>query len=76
MSPLPDVRADRPQDRASLSVARPKPSSGDHSLDDQRLFSNIVGGVISPLLANVYLHYVLDEWFVQAVQPVCEAGRI
>ena len=27
------------------------------------------GGVISPLLANVYLHYVLDEWFAQQVQP-------
>jgi RNA-directed DNA polymerase len=27
------------------------------------------GGVISPLLANVYLHYVLDEWFVREVQP-------
>ena len=26
------------------------------------------GGVISPLLANVYLHYVLDVWFEQAVQ--------
>lgn len=27
------------------------------------------GGVISPLLANIYLHYVLDEWFQQQVQP-------
>src|SRR6202022_2479229 len=27
------------------------------------------GGVISPLLANVYLHYVLDEWFEQIVKP-------
>ena len=27
------------------------------------------GGVISPLLANVYLHYVLDQWFAQEVQP-------
>ena len=27
------------------------------------------GGVISPLLANVYLHYVLDEWFAAEVQP-------
>jgi RNA-directed DNA polymerase len=27
------------------------------------------GGVISPLLANVYLHYVLDEWFAVQVQP-------
>ena len=27
------------------------------------------GGVISPLLANVYLHYVLDSWFRKEVQP-------
>jgi RNA-directed DNA polymerase len=27
------------------------------------------GGVISPLLANIYLHGVLDEWFVHEVQP-------
>jgi group II intron reverse transcriptase/maturase len=27
------------------------------------------GGVISPLLANIYLHEVLDQWFVRQVQP-------
>ncbi|MBT8406075.1 MAG: group II intron reverse transcriptase/maturase [Deltaproteobacteria bacterium] len=27
------------------------------------------GGVISPLLANIYLHYVLDEWYDQEVKP-------
>ncbi len=27
------------------------------------------GGVISPLLANVYLHYVLDVWFEEVVKP-------
>jgi group II intron reverse transcriptase/maturase len=27
------------------------------------------GGVISPMLSNVYLHYVLDEWFVEVVRP-------
>jgi group II intron reverse transcriptase/maturase len=32
------------------------------------------GGVISPLLANVYLHYVLDVWFEQVVKP-CLKGR-
>ena len=32
------------------------------------------GGVISPLLANVYLHYVLDVWFAEVVQP-CLKGR-
>ncbi len=27
------------------------------------------GGVISPILANVYLHEVLDKWFVEQVKP-------
>ena len=27
------------------------------------------GQVISPLLANMYLHYVLDEWFEHEVKP-------
>jgi len=27
------------------------------------------GGVISPLLANIYLHEVLDQWFEREVQP-------
>jgi len=27
------------------------------------------GSVLSPLLANVYLHYVLDQWFEREVKP-------
>ena len=27
------------------------------------------GGVISPLLANIFLHHVLDDWFVKQVEP-------
>ena len=27
------------------------------------------GGVVSPMLSNVFLHYVLDEWFEREVQP-------
>lgn len=27
------------------------------------------GGTISPLLSNIYLHYVLDEWFEEQIQP-------
>jgi len=27
------------------------------------------GGIVSPLLANLYLHEALDHWFVQEVQP-------
>lgn len=26
------------------------------------------GGVISPLLANIFLHYVLDEWYVKEIK--------
>jgi RNA-directed DNA polymerase len=28
------------------------------------------GGSISPLLSNIYLHYVLDEWFHEQIQPL------
>jgi len=27
------------------------------------------GGVVSPLLSNIFLHYVLDLWFVRDVKP-------
>jgi group II intron reverse transcriptase/maturase len=27
------------------------------------------GGVISPMLSNIFLHYVLDEWVEQVVKP-------
>lgn len=27
------------------------------------------GGVVSPILANVYLHHVLDKWFATEVRP-------
>ena len=27
------------------------------------------GGVISPLIANIFLHHVLDEWYVKQVKP-------
>jgi group II intron reverse transcriptase/maturase len=30
------------------------------------------GGLISPVLANVYLHYVLDMWFALAVKKHCK----
>ena len=29
------------------------------------------GGIVSPVLANVYLHYVLDLWFLKVVKPRC-----
>ncbi len=32
------------------------------------------GGVISPLISNVFLHYVLDLWFEQEVKPRLRCG--
>jgi group II intron reverse transcriptase/maturase len=29
------------------------------------------GGIVSPVLANVYLHYILDQWFEQEIKPKC-----
>ena len=32
------------------------------------------GGPLSPLLANIYLHYVLDLWFTRVVRPRCQGS--
>jgi group II intron reverse transcriptase/maturase len=32
------------------------------------------GGIISPILANVYLHYALDLWFEKAFQRTCSGS--
>ncbi|MFT5085376.1 MAG: RNA-directed DNA polymerase [Lentisphaeria bacterium] len=34
------------------------------------------GGSISPISANIYLHYVIDEWFEHVVKPSCEGDAI
>jgi RNA-directed DNA polymerase len=34
----------------------------------------VQGGVASPLLSNIYLHYVLDEWFTDTVLPRMEGS--
>ena len=45
-------------------------------MEEGRLFSaeqgTPQGGLISPILANVYLHYVLDLWFEHRVKKQCK----
>ncbi len=42
-------------------------------MEDGKLLASVrgtpQGGLISPVLANVYLHYVLDLWWEKAIQP-------
>ena len=34
------------------------------------------GGPISPVLSNLYLHFVLDLWFEKKIKPQCRVRRI
>src|SRR5438270_5135818 len=60
--------------QAALAVTRSQTGSRDGYIEHDRHFCKIVLGVVSPLLANVYLHYVLDVWFEEVVKP-CLKGR-
>ena len=44
-------------------------------MEEEKLFATDKGtpqgGIISPILANVYLHYVLDLWFEKRVKGQC-----
>ncbi len=33
------------------------------------------GGIISPVIANIFLHYVLDKWLVEQISPVLK-GKV
>ena len=32
------------------------------------------GSILSPLLSNIYLHYVLDSWYARDIRPHCRGG--
>ena len=42
-------------------------------MEEGQLFNPVTGtpqgGVISPLLANIFLNHIIDQWFLQEVKP-------
>ena len=34
------------------------------------------GGIVSPVLANIYLHYALDLWFERRIKPRCSGAAM
>jgi group II intron reverse transcriptase/maturase len=64
----------RINDRALLNLIRKWLKAGILDTDGQVLLPDSgtpQGGIISPILANVYLHYVLDLWFKKVVKKHC-----
>ena len=70
--PLLAMLAERIQDGALLNLIRKWLRAGILETDGRVIHPETgtpQGGVISPVLANVYLHYALDLWWAKAVQP-------
>ena len=65
----------RVEDRAFIGLIRKWLKAGILEPDGQvvnPITGTPQGGIISPILANIYLHYALDIWFEKAVKPKCE----
>jgi RNA-directed DNA polymerase len=65
---------ERIDDRAFLGLIRKWLKAGILDTDGQVLHPDTgtpQGGIVSPVLANVYLHYALDLWFERVVKPHC-----
>ncbi len=64
----------RIDDRAFLGLIRKWLKAGILDTDGKVIHPDTgtpQGGVVSPVLANVYLHYALDLWFEKVVKPGC-----
>lgn len=65
----------RINDRAFLGLIRKWLKAGILEEDGQVIYpvtGTPQGGVVSAVLANIYLHYALDLWFEKVVKPLCQ----
>ncbi|MCI0559169.1 MAG: reverse transcriptase domain-containing protein, partial [Nitrososphaera sp.] len=66
--------AERIEDKALLRLIKKWLKAGVLDTDGQVIHpatGTPQGGTISPILANVYLHYALDLWFEKVIKPRC-----
>src|SRR5664279_1265482 len=71
---LMDMLAKRIDDKPFLKLIRKWLKAGILETEGQvihPLMGTPQGGNASPILANIYLHYVLDEWFEETVRTHC-----
>ena len=69
----------RIDDRAFLSLIRKWLKAGILETDGHVVHPDTgtpQGGVVSPVMANVYLHYVLDLWFEKVVKSRCKGEAL
>jgi len=62
----------RIDDKSFIRLIRKWLKAGILDTDDKIICSATgtpQGGIVSPVLANIYLHYALDTWFEQVVKP-------
>ena len=74
-----DMLRRRIDDRAFLHLIRTWLKAGIVDTDGQVVHPETgtpQGGTVSPVLANVYLHYALDLWFEQVVKPHCQGEAL
>lgn len=76
---LLEMLALRIDDKAFLHLIRKWLKAGILETDGQIVHpvtGTPQGGIVSPILANVYLHYALDLWFERVVEPRCQGQAI
>ena len=66
---------ERVDDKAFIGLIRKWLKAGILEEDGKRMIKpgsgTPQGGIVSPILANIYLHYVLDIWFHRVVRKSC-----
>ena len=70
---------ERIDDQALLGLIRKWLKAGILDTDGQVLHPDAgtpQGGIVSPVLANVYLHYALDLWFERVVRSHCRGKAL